>query len=135
MIDAILLIAVGFAAAALALITSWSVVWMAIGMVGAVRRTCGWMFVLSGLSASLISGLSLGAILWGIAPARLGSPAFASGIAGMAVMLVVAAAWKLPDGRRLGPAFWEGSRLLLSQVWGLHREEAEAGCGHCHEHH
>jgi hypothetical protein len=133
LIDAAFSIALGLAVASLALIMTWSLVWMVIGLIGALRRTCGWMFVLSGLSATVIAGSCLSAIFWGISSSRLGSGAFAVGLAGMAVLLATAASRKLADGRRLGPAFWEGSCLLLSQLWGLHREEAEAGCGHCHE--
>ena len=35
----------------------------------------------------------------------------------------------LEDGRRIGPAFIEGSRAMLHQLLGVHQD----GCGHCHE--
>lgn len=133
MVDAGLSAFIGLLVGGFGVMTVWGLVWLVVGTVGAIRQTCGWMIVLSSLSATVIASLCIGAILWGASPGRVGSSAFAAGVAGMAGLLGMTAFWRLEDGRRIGPAFLEGSRLLLFHLWGLHQEEG--GCGHCHEKH
>ncbi|MFO0765210.1 MAG: hypothetical protein U0231_00125 [Nitrospiraceae bacterium] len=72
-------------------------------------------------------------MLWFAAPDRVGSGGFVAGLAATAAVLGMIALWRLEDGRRIGPAFLEGSRLLLHHLWGVHEEQG--GCGHCHEQH
>jgi hypothetical protein len=42
---------------------------------------------------------------------------------------MVASFGRLEDGRRIGPAFVEGSRMMMQQLLRVQQE----GCGHCHE--
>lgn len=111
------------------LMLAWGLLWLVVGSIGLVRQTCGWAILLSSVSSSAIAALSMMGILWAVDAARLSSPAFQFGLAGVPVTLLVAGFCRLEDGRRIGPAFTEGSRLMLHQLLGLHQE----GCGHCHE--
>ncbi len=122
----------GMLVAGFALMLVWGLVWLTVGTIGALRQTCGWMIVLSSLSATVVATLGVGVIVWAASPGRLGSGAFAAGIGATGVLLGVTARLRLEDGRRIGPAFLEGSRLLSHHIQGIQREED--GCGHCHEH-
>jgi hypothetical protein len=103
--------------------------WLVVGSIGLVRQTCGWAIFLSSVSSTAIAGLSMAGVLWGLDPARLSSSALRAGLAVVPLALLVAGFCRLEDGRRVGPAFVEGSRMMLHQLLGLHQD----GCGHCHE--
>ncbi|MBS0171637.1 MAG: hypothetical protein JSR62_14910 [Nitrospira sp.] len=122
---------VGLLIGGLGVMLGWGLLWLVVGAVGLMRNTCGWAIFMSSVSSSGIAALSLGGLLWGIDPARLGGHAFYLGLGGIPLALLTAAAFRLEDGRRIGPAFVEGSRMMLHQLLGLHEEGA--GCGHCHE--
>lgn len=74
-------------------------------------------------------GGAMAGVLWVVDSARLTSSSLHAGLAGVPLALLVAGFCRLEDGRRIGPAFLEGSRLMLHQLLGVHEE----GCGHCHE--
>ncbi len=133
MVDIGVAAGIGLLVGGFSLMMVWGLVWVVVGAIGAIRRTCGWMIVLSSLSATVIASACAGGILWAATPSRVGSGGFAAGLAATAGLLGVTALWRLEDGRRIGPAFLEGSRLLRNHLWGIHREEG--GCGHCHEQH
>jgi len=108
---------------------AWGLLWLGVGTMGLVRQTCGWAIVLSSLSSSAIAALSIIGMLWAVDAERLSSLAFQFGLTSVPLALFVAGFCRLEDGRRIGPAFIEGSRLMLHRLLGLHLE----GCGHCHE--
>jgi hypothetical protein len=107
----------------------WGLLWLVVGTIGLARRTCGSAIFLSSLSSSTIAGLSIAGLLWAMDQARLSSPAFHIGLMAMPLLLMVASFCRLEDGRRIGPAFVEGSRAMLDQLLGVHQD----GCGHCQE--
>lgn len=131
MVETVVSCGIGLLLGGLGLMLGWGLLWLVVSGIGLVRHTCGGAFFLSSLSSAAIAGLSLAGVCWAIDPARLGSSALHVGLAGVPIALLVAAAFRLEDGRRIGPAFVEGSRLMLHQLLGLHQEEG--GCGHCHE--
>lgn len=51
---------IGFLVGGFGLMMMWGLVWLVIGAVGAIRGTCGWMIVLSSLSATVIASLCAG---------------------------------------------------------------------------
>lgn len=111
------------------LMLAWGLLWLVVGAVGLMRQTCGWAIVLSSVSSSAIAALSITGILWAVDVARLSGLTFHSGLMTVPLALLVTGFFRLEDGRRIGPAFVEGSRLMLHQLLGVHQE----GCGHCHE--
>ncbi len=68
-------------------------------------------------------------MVWFIDQARLSSFALQIGLLGVPFGLMVASFGRLEDGRRIGPAFVEGSRMMMHQLLDVQQE----GCGHCHE--
>ena len=129
MLDAGLSLGAGLLISGFSLMLLWSLLWLVVGTVGLVRQTCGWAILLSSVSSSGIAALSMMGVLWTTDPAKMSTPAFQIGLIVVPLALVVASFCRLEDGRRIGPAFVEGSRLLLHQLLGVHQE----GCGHCHE--
>ncbi len=131
MVDTGVSFGVGLLMGGLGMMLGWGLLWFVVGAIGLARRTCGSAIFLSSVSSTAIAGLSLAGVYWAVDVARLGSSAWYLGLAGVPSALLVAAAFRLEDGRRIGPAFVEGSRLMVHQLLGLHQEEG--GCGHCHE--
>lgn len=129
MVDAGLSFGAGLLISGLGFMSVWGLLWLVVGSIGLVRQTCGWVIVLSSVSSMAIAGLSMAGVLWAVDAARLSSAALQVGLAVVPLVLLVAAFCRLEDGRRIGPAFVEGSRLMLHQFLGLHQD----GCGHCHE--
>lgn len=129
MVDAGLSLGAGLLIGGLGLMLGWGLLWLVVGSIGLVRQTCGWAIFLSSVSSTAIAGLSMAGVLWGLDPARLSSSALRAGLAVVPLALLVAGFCRLEDGRRVGPAFVEGSRMMLHQLLGLHQD----GCGHCHE--
>lgn len=113
----------------LSLMLAWGLLWLVVGGIGLARQTCGWAIFMSSVSSTAIAGLSMAGVLWLADSARLSSAALQVGLVGVPLALLVAAFGRLEDGRRIGPAFLEGSRLMVHQLLGVHDE----GCGHCHE--
>lgn len=111
------------------LMLAWGLLWLVVGAVGLMRQTCGWAIVLSSVSSSAIAALSIMGVLWVVDVARLSGLAFHIGLMTVPLALLLTGFFRLEDGRRIGPAFVEGSRLMLHQLLGVHQE----GCGHCHE--
>jgi len=107
----------------------WGLWWLIVGTIGWVWRTCGSVILLSSVSSSAIAGLSIAGLWWTLDQVRLSSPAFHFGLMGMPLALMVASCFRLENGRRIGPAFIEGSRAMLHQLLGVQQD----GCGHCHE--
>lgn len=131
MVDAGLSFGVGLLIGGLALMLGWGLLWLVVGAIGLARQTCGWAIFMSSVSSTAIAGVSMTGLFWAVDAARLSSPALQAGLAGVPLALLVAAACRLEDGRRIGPAFIEGSRLMVHQLLGVHEEGG--GCGHCHE--
>ena len=129
MIDAGVSFGVGLLIGGLGLMLGWGLLWLVVGAIGLARETCGWAIFMSSVSSTAIAGGAMAGVLWVVDSARLGSSALHAGLAGVPLALLVAGFCRLEDGRRIGPAFLEGSRLMLHQLLGVHEE----GCGHCHE--
>ena len=121
----------GLLMAGFALMLLWGLLWLAVGMIGWARDTCPVAILLSSVSSSTLAGLSIAGLWWSLNPARLNSPIFYLGAAGIPVALIVTGFCRLQDGRRIGPAFVEGSRAMLHQLLGLGHHQK--GCGHCQE--
>lgn len=131
MVDAGLSLGVGLLSGGLALMLAWGMLWLVVGSIGLARQTSGWPIFMSSVSSTVLAGGSLALLWWAVDAARLSSAAFHAGLAAIPLALLAAAACRLQDGRRIGPAFVEGSRLMLHQLLGSHQNEG--GCGHCHE--
>ena len=129
MVDAGLSFGAGLLIGGFSLMLLWGLLWLVIGAIGLARQTCGWAILLSSLSSSAIAALSMLGMVWFIDQARLSSSALQIGLLGVPLALVVASFGRLEDGRRIGPAFVEGSRMMVHQLLGVPQE----GCGHCHE--
>ncbi len=129
MVDMGMSFGLGLIIGGLSLMLAWGLLWLVVGGIGLVRQTCGWAIFMSSVSSTAIAGLSMAGLLWLADSARLSSAALQVGLVGVPLALLVAAFCRLEDGRRIGPAFLEGSRLMVHQLLGVHDE----GCGHCHE--
>lgn len=129
MVDAGVSFGAGLLLGGFGLMLTWGLLWLAVGAVGVMRRTCGWAILLSSVSSSAIAALSMTGVLWIVESARLSSLAFHTGLMTVPLALLVTGCFRLEDGRRIGPAFIEGSRLMWQQLLDVHQE----GCGHCHE--
>jgi len=110
----------------------WGSFWLAIGIVGLRRRTCGWRVMLNSLTVLAVP-LLLG---WGLLWVRGGSgslgTAFGTGLV-VVPLLLLGFAWRqAPDGHRAGTHMLAGVRHLMDELLGKHH-----GCGGCsleHEH-
>jgi len=131
MVDTGVSFAVGLLMGGLGVMLGWGLLWFVVGAIGLARQTCGWAIFMSSVSSTAIAALSLAGVCWAIDAARLGSVALQLGLAGFPLLLLVAAAFRLEDGRRIGPAFVEGSLMMVHQL--LDRHEGGGGCGRCHE--
>lgn len=129
MVDVGLSFGAGLLIAGFDIMLLWGLLWLVVGTIGLARRTCGSVILLSSASSSSIAGLSIAGLLWAMDQARLSSPAFHMGLLSIPLLLMVASFCRLEDGRRIGPAFVEGSRAMLHQLLGVRQD----GCGHCHE--
>lgn len=129
MVDAGLSFGAGLLIGGFGLMLLWGLLWVVVGAIGLTRQTCGWAILLSSVSSSAIAVLSIGGMLWAIDQARMSSPALHIGMLGVPLALMLASVCRLEDGRRIGPAFVEGSRMMLHQLLGVQQD----GCGHCHE--
>lgn len=129
MVDAGWSVGAGLLIGGFSLMLLWGLLWLVVGGIGWARRTCGSVILLSSMSSSAIAALSIAGLVWAVDPSRLTSPALYAGVLGVPLSLLVASAFRLEDGRRIGPAFFEGSRAMLHQLLGIE----QAGCGHCHE--
>lgn len=131
MVDAGLSFTVGLLIGGLGLMASWGLLWFVVGGIGLVRQTSGWPIFMSSVSSTAIAASVMAGVFWTVDAGRLSSIAFRLGLTMVPLALLAASAFRLQDGRRIGPAFAEGSRLMLHQLLGMH--QAEGGCGHCHE--
>ncbi len=129
MVDAGLSFGAGLLIGGFSLMLLWGLLWLVIGTIGLARQTCGWAILLSSLSSSAIAALAMLGMVLFIDQARLSSFALRIGFLGVPLALVVASFSRLEDGRRIGPACLEGSRMMVHQLLGVPQE----GCGHCHE--
>ena len=131
MVDAGISFSVGLFIGGFSLMAGWGLLWLVVGGIGLARQTSGWPIFISSVSSTVIAGGALALVLWAVDAARLSSTALHVGLGGIPLTLCVASAFRLQDGRRIGPAFVEGTRLMVQQLLGVHPEEG--GCGHCHE--
>ncbi|MCC6967883.1 MAG: hypothetical protein IT391_16550 [Nitrospira sp.] len=131
MVDAGISFSVGLLIGGLSLMMGWGLLWFVVGAIGLARQTSGWPIFISSVSSTAIAGGAMAVVFWAIDAARLSSSALHAGLVGIPLALLAASAFRLQDGRRIGPAFVEGTRLMLQQLLGAHQEEG--GCGHCHE--
>jgi len=129
MVDMGMSFGLGLIIGGLSLMLAWGLLWLVVGGIGLARQTSGWAIFMSSVSSTAIAGLLMAGVLWLADSARLTSAALQVGLVGVPLALLVAAFCRLEDGRRIGPAFLEGSRLMVHQLLGGHDE----GCGHCHE--
>ena len=129
MVDAGLSFGTGLLMGGLGFMLGWGLLWLVVGGIGLARQTCGWAIVLSSVSSTVIAVLSMAGVLWAVDTARLSSSALHVGLGVVPLALLATGFCRLEDGRRIGPAFVEGSRLMWHQLLGLH----QAGCGRCCE--
>lgn len=131
MVDAGISLMVGLLIGGLSLMVGWGLLWFVVGAIGLARQTSGWPIVMSSVSSTAIACGVMAAVFWTVDAARLSSPALQAGLAGIPLALLAASALRLQDGRRIGPAFVEGSRMMVHQLLGVH--QGVGGCGHCHD--
>ena len=129
MVDAGLSFGAGLLIGGFSLMVLWGLLWSVVGTVGLARQTCGWAIPLSAVSSSVMAALSMWVMVWFIDQARLSSVALQIGLLGVPLGLMGASFGRLEDGRRIGQAFVEGSRMMMQQLLRVQQE----GCGHCHE--
>lgn len=120
----------GLLVGGLTLSAAWGFFWLAVGMVGLGRRTCGWRVVLNSLTVGMVPLLLIGLLLWWHGGAREWASSFGVGLIGMPLLLVGLGLRQAPDGQRAGSHLLEGVRRLMEELLGKHH-----GCGGCdHEH-
>lgn len=116
----------GFLAGGLAVSTVWGMFWFVIGLIGWRRRTCGWDIVRKGLAGGFVPCSLLIGLVWWHSGNGYGGVWFASGLAGIPVLLVLLSLRSMPDGRTAGSHLIEGIRSLMTDLLGAHQ-----GCGGC----
>ena len=120
----------GFLTGGLALSAAWGLFWLAIGLVGLSRRTCGWRVVFMSVVGGCVPlALAIALVWWMGAHERLTS-VFAVGLMGMPVVLAGLWLRRMPDGQRAGMHLAAGVRHLMENLLGVHQ-----GCGGCHDGH
>jgi len=110
----------------LMLSAGWGAFWLAIGIVGLSRRTCGWPVMLNSLTVLALPLLLGWGLLWvraGFAP--LGT-AFGIGLVVVPLLLLGFALRQAPDGQRAGTHMLAGVQHLMDELLGKHH-----GCGGC----
>jgi len=126
MIDFVLGVLVG----GLGLSACWGLFWLAIGIAGLIRRTCGWRVVLNSLTVGAVPILLIATMFWWRGGGYGVSSSFAMGTMGMPIVLLGLGFRQAPDGRRAGTHMLEGVRQLMEELLGRHHE-----CGGCGEEH
>ncbi len=116
----------GFLAGGLAVSTVWGMFWLVIGLIGWSRRTCGWNIVGKGLVGGVVPGSLLIGLVWWHSGNGYDGVWFASGLAGIPVLLMLLSVRPMPDGKRAGSHLIEGIRSLMVDLLGAHQ-----GCGGC----
>src|SRR5262249_38651992 len=120
---------IGAVIGGLSLSASWGLFWLAVGLMGFSRCTCGWRVLLDSIAGGL-GRLLLG---WAIFWVRGGGPLGVSFVGWVRVLplALIALGWRsAPDGRRAGTHMIEGARHLMDELLGKHHECG--GCGHDH---
>ncbi|HEX6727146.1 MAG TPA: hypothetical protein VF078_07300 [Nitrospira sp.] len=120
----------GFLTGGLALSAAWGLFWLAIGLVGLSRRTCGWRVVFMSVVGGCVPlALAIALVWWMGGHERLTS-VFAVGLMGMPVVLAGLWLRRMPDGQRAGMHLAAGVRHLMENLLVVHQ-----GCGGCHDGH
>lgn len=121
---------VGVVIGGLSLSACWGLFWLAVGVIGIVRGTCGWRVVLNSLTVGAVPLLLIAALVWWHGAGDRLSPVFGAGLLSMPVLLFGLGLRQTPDGRRAGIQMLSGVRGLMDEILGRHQ-----GCGGCsHEH-
>jgi len=128
--DGLLDFVLGAVVGGLTMSACWGLFWLAIGIVGLTRRTCGWRVMLTSftvLAVPLLVGL---AFLWLRGAALPYGSAFGSGLFVVPLVLVGFALRQAPDGQWAGTHMLSGVRHLMDELLGRHH-----GCGGCSQEH
>jgi len=129
--DGLLDAAMGAVIGGLMMSACWGLFWLAIGMIGLMRRTCGWQVVLNSLAVSSVPLMLALGLVWWRGPAPVSGTAFAFGLCLMPLVLVGFGSRRAPDGQRAGAHMLGGVRHLMDELLGKHH--ACGGCSHEHE--
>ena len=116
----------------LSLSACWGLFWLAVGIMGFSRGTCGWRVLLNSLAVGLAPLLLAWALFWMRGAGPLGAT-FVAGLPLMPLALIALGLRPAPDGRRAGAHMLEGVRHLMDELLGKHHECG--GCGHDHAPH
>jgi hypothetical protein len=128
--DDVLTVLLGIVVGGLGLSTCWGLFWCVMAFAGFARRTCDWKVVQASLTAALVPGGLLGAVLWAVDRGRLGSLGFAIGVIVLPVGGVLLGMRRLPDGTRVGGRLIGGAQTMMDTILGRHH-----GCGGCEDEH
>jgi hypothetical protein len=128
--DDVLTVLLGIVVGGLGLSTCWGLFWCVMAFAGFARRTCDWKVVQASLTAALVPGGLLGAVLWAVDRGRLGSLGFAIGVIVLPVGGVLLGMRRLPDGTRVGGRLVGGAQTMMDTILGRHH-----GCGGCEDEH
>jgi hypothetical protein len=131
--DDVLTVLLGVVVGGLGLSTCWGLFWCVMAFAGFARRTCDWKVVQASLTAALVPGGLLGAVLWAVDRGRLGSLGFAIGVIVLPVGGVLLGMRRLPDGTRVGGRLVGGAQIMMDTILGRHH--ACGGCEDEHHHH
>lgn len=119
----------GFLVGGLAISAAWGFFWLAIGLIGLSRGTCGLRVVLNSLTVGLMPLVLMAGLLWWQGGGKVAS-SYGMGLAGMPMVLFGLGLRHAPDGKRTGFHMLEGVRHLMDELLGKHH-----GCSGCsHEH-
>lgn len=132
MTDTLTDIGAGLVVGGLTVSAVWGFFWLAIGLIGWRRGTCGWGIVMKGLAGGFIPlSLVIGLSWW-----RVGGGSdelwFMSGLVGVPALLLALSLRSMPDGRTAGTHLLEGVRSLRADLLGAH--QGCAGCPHGRDH-
>ncbi|MDK2744079.1 MAG: hypothetical protein H8K03_05295 [Nitrospira sp.] len=121
---------VGFLAGGLVVSATWGFFWLAIGVIGLSRGTCGWGVVLKSLMGGLVPMFLLVGLVWWESGTGREKLWFGIGLTGVPMVLLALGLRRMPDGKLAGTHLIEGIRYLMGDILGTHQ-----GCGGCdHEH-
>ena len=130
MTDVVVECVAGFVAGGLALSAAWGFFWLAIGLVGLSRRTCGRRIVFMGTVGGCVPLALAITLVWWMGGLERMTPVFAAGLMGMPTVLTGLWLRRMPDGQRAGTHLAAGVRHLIGDLLGVHH-----GCGGCHDGH
>jgi hypothetical protein len=130
MMDVLIDSGAGFLTGGLALSAAWGLFWLAIGLVGLSRGTCGRRIVFMSLVGGCVPLALAIALVWWMGDLGRMTSVFAMGLMGMPAVL--AGLWfrRMSDGQRAGTHLAASVRHLRGDLLGMHQ-----GCGDCRDGH